>query len=273
MKYTKNLWMAMAIILLLLAGCDSSVMEDGSATLTLNVTAHVNGQPLSTNSSTTYDVNGSTISFESARIYLSEITLINHQNEAITPESEPLTVPAKDDNDENISHTVQDQVVLVKHDAGITAYDLGSLPSGDYKEIHFKVGIAGTTNRIDPSQVSPEHPLAKQTDYNNHWNWNAGYLFLRMDGLVDSDDDGTPDDEWAVHLGTEKFLQEVTLSHSLTLENEMPASLDIHVNYADFLKNVDLNDPEQRICHTMNNLPVANAVADQIVPAFQIADL
>ncbi len=272
MKYTINLWMAMSIMLLLLAGCDSSVMEDGSVTLTLHVNAHVNGQPLSTNSSTTYDVNGATISFESARIYLSEITLINTQNEAIILESEPLTVPAKGDNDENISHTVQDQVVLVRHDAGITAYDIGSLQPGEYKEIRFKVGIAGATNRVDPSQVPPEHPLAKQTDRNNHWNWNAGYLFLRVDGLVDSDDDGTPDAGWDVHLGTEKFLREVTLSHRLTLHHETPASLNIDVNYAEFLKNVDLNDPDQRICHTMNNLPVANAVADQIIPAFQIAN-
>ncbi len=264
--------MVAAIIIVAFAGCDSSVMEHGNANLTLNLKPRVGGEALSTNPDSTYDVNGAKISFGSARMYISEITLINDENESITISNESLTVPAKNDSDENISHTIQDQVILVKHDEGINSYDAGSWPAGDYQEIRFKVGISGTTNRIDPSQVPAQHPLAKQADVNNHWNWNAGYLFLRMDGLVDTDDDAVPDEKWAIHLGTPRFLREVSLKHDFTLENEKPAMLDISVNYAEFLRNVDLKDPDERICHTMNNLPVATAVADQISSSYQIED-
>ncbi len=269
MKYLNSLYMA-AAVLLLLAGCDSSATVNGSTDLTLNLKPEVNGSELSTNSSATYDVNGATISFTSARMYLSEITLLESETTTITTNDESLTVPAKNEDDEDISHTVLDKIVLVKQDAGINLYDLGTWPSGNYEGIRFKVGIAGTTNRIDPSQVPAEHPLAKQSDRNNHWNWNAGYLFLRIDGKVDVDNDDIPDDDWAVHLGTGRFLKEVTLMQNFTLEDDSPATLDISINYGAFLEGVDLTDPDQRICHTMNNLPVAHAVAEQIPSAYRL---
>ncbi|MCY3630743.1 MAG: hypothetical protein F4100_10460 [Rhodothermaceae bacterium] len=269
MKYLNNLFRVAIIILLMMAGCDSSVMEDGSTDLTLNLNAHVNGKELSTDSGTTFDVNGVAISFASARMYLSEITLIESEDGPVTIPDAPITVPAKNDDDEDISHTVEEQIILVRQDAGVDSYDLGTWPAGNYKGIRFKVGIDGWTNRIDPSQVPAGHPLAKQTDRNNHWNWNAGYLYLRIDGQVDTDADTVPDEDWAVHLGTQRFLREVTLTRDFTLENDQPATLDISIDYGEFLKNVDLSDPDQRVCHTMNNLPVANAVADQISSAFK----
>ena len=275
MKYLNNAFFAITMGLLLLTGCDSSVMGDGTTNLTLNLNAHVNGRTLSTDPDSIFDVNGAVISFESARMYLSEITLIHESDLAHTALISPekfITVPAKNDTNEDISHTIEEQVILVRQDAGIDSYNLGSWPSGKYKEIRFKVGVAGTTNRIDPSQVPENHPLAKQTDRNNHWNWNAGYLYLRIDGQVDTDSDAIPDDEWAVHLGTKQFLREVRIPHDFTLEDDKPGALDIRVDYGKFLRDVDLSNPDQRICHTMNNLPVANAVADQIPFAFEIGN-
>ena len=275
MKYPANFFMIAALVLLL-AGCDASVMEAGDADVTLNVNAHVNGKAFSTNAGTSYDINGATVSFASARMYISEITLINSDGEQVTLENEPLSVPAKNDADKTVTHAVKDRVLLVKHDANTTAYDIGTWPAGDYTGIRFKVGVAGMTNRIDPSQVPARHALAKQTDVNNHWNWKAGYLFLRMDGTLDTDNladtngDDIPDNQWAVHLGTAKFLREVALAHSFTLKNETPATLDISVDYAEFFKNVDLENPDQRVYHTMNNIPVATAVANQISSAFKI---
>lgn len=273
MKYLNNFLFAATIMLLLMAGCDSSVMEDGATKLTLNLNAHVNGRALSTDPDSTFNVNGATISFASARMYLSEVTLIHESDAARTSLLSPdefITVPAKNDSNEDISHTIKEQIILVRHDTDIDSYNLGAWPSGKYKEIRFKVGIAGTTNRIDPSQAPTDHPLAKQTDRNNHWNWNAGYLYLRIDGQVDTNGDTIPDDEWAVHLGTKRFLREVTLMHDFTLEKDKPGTLDIWIDYGKILSNVDLSHPDQRICHTMNNLPVANAVADQIPSAFEI---
>ncbi len=271
MNYRNNIFIAVNLMVLFLVGCDAATSDTGSTTLTLNLNAQVNGKPLSTDPGTTFDVNGTLISFESVRMYISEITLINSNGDPVSILGDGLTVPAKNEDDEDISHTVQDHIVLVKQDAGIDSYDLGTWPAGKYEKIHFKIGIAGTNNRIDPSQVPAGHPLAKQTDYNNHWNWNAGYLYLRIDGKVDTDGDAVPDDEWAVHLGTERFLRQVMVTHDLILEADQPGILDLSIDYGEFLRNVDLSDPDQRICHTMNNLPVANAVANQISSAFSIS--
>ena len=254
----------------LLTGCDTTADGDeGTTMVTLFLQPTIAGTPLSTDLNTTYTVNGATLSFTSARMYLSEITLLRKDGTIVSLEGETITVPAKDANDNDITHTVTDQIVLAKHDAGVHKYMLGAVPEGEYTGIRYKVGIAGTTNRVDPSQVPATHPLAKQTDRNNHWNWNAGYQFIRMDGLVDTDADGTPDEPWEVHLGTANFLRDVNLSLDFELRDGEARDLHIIVDYAKLLQDVDLNNPDERLCHTADNLPVANKVGAMIGSAFE----
>lgn len=247
---------------LLLSGCDASSDEDGMTMVSLRFQPVVNGTPLSQDLTKTYDINGTATTFSSARMYISEFTLLKADGSTVTFDGESISAPAKDANDNDITHTVSDKTVLVKHDLGHHEYSLGMAPSGEYTGVRFKIGLAGTTNRLDASQVPSSHPLSKQTDRNNHWNWNAGYLFLRMDGEVDTNADGTPDEVWEVHLGTNNFLKEIQLPFDIDLQMDQSTDLHIMVDYAKLLKDVDLTDPDQRLCHTNDNLPVANKVAD-----------
>ncbi len=255
------------------SGCDSTVDEQGSAAVTLSLVPVVDGTPLSGDLSTTYDLNGATVTFSTARMYLSEIALVRSDGSLVTFQGDEITVPAKDPDDNDVTHSVSDRIVLAKHDLGERAYALGEAPSGMYTGIRYKVGIAGTTNRVDPSQVPAEHPLAKQTDRNNHWSWNAGYMFIRMDGEVDTDGDGTPDEEWETHLGTPRVLMDVSLFREFELAGGQDAELSIVADYGSLLKDVDLTNPDERLCHTMNNLPVANKVKDAIAASFTLDGL
>ena len=270
MKSIRLFLLPLLLLGLFLTGCDSSADGDeGTTMVTLFLQPTVAGTPLSTDLSTTYTVNGATISFSSARMYISEITLLRKDGTAVSFEGETITVPAKDANDNDITHTVTDQIVLAKHDAGVHKYMLGEVPEGEYTGVRYKVGIAGTTNRVDPSQVPATHPLAKQTDRNNHWNWNAGYQFIRMDGLVDTNADGTPDEVWETHLGTANFLTDLNLAMDFQLNDGEGVELHIIADYGKLLQDVDLNNPDERLCHTGNNLPVANKVGAMIGEAFE----
>ena len=102
-----------------------------------------------------YEHNGTVISFTSARIYISEFTLLHRDGTSVTFEGETITAPAKDANDTDITHTVTDRIVLAKHDAGEHKYMMGEAPEGEYTGVRFKVGIAGTTNRIDIQRTGP----------------------------------------------------------------------------------------------------------------------
>ena len=268
MKISTYYLFPLLVLSLVFSGCDSTVNEDGSSMVTLFLQPTVAGTPLSSDLSTTYEVNGATVSFTSARVYISEIELLRSDGTALTFEGETITAPAKNESDEDVTHTVTDQVVLAKHDLGQHLYELGMAEAGDYTGIRYKVGLDGLTNRLDASQVPASHPLAKQTDKNNHWNWSAGYQFLRMDGLVDTDNDQTPDEVWEVHLGTANFLTEMEQSMNFTLEEDGSVNLHIIMDYATLLSTVDLTDPNERLTHVADNLPMANKVGDMLDDAF-----
>ena len=271
MKIVRNYLLPLMFFGLVLSSCDSTVNdEDGSSMVTLFLQPTVSGTPLSSDLSTTYTVNGSTINFTSARVYITELELLRSDGTSVTFEGPTITAPAKNENDEDISHTVTDKVVLAKHDTGVHMYDLGMAEAGDYTGIRYKIGIDGLTNRLDASQVPSDHPLTKQTDKNNHWNWSAGYQFLRMDGLVDTDADQVPDEVWEVHLGTANFLTEMNQSMNFTLEEDGAVNLHIIMDYGMLLSDVDLSNPDERLTHVADNLPMANKVGAMIDGAFML---
>jgi hypothetical protein len=222
MKHLSTIFSLLLLCTFILTGCDADSMEDDTAMLMLNLEPKVGTQDLSTDPATVYTVNGQALTFGSARMYLSEITLLRANGEEVTMSGESLTVPAKNENDETVTHTTSERIILAKHDAGEELFALGEVPAGTYEGARFKFGITGMTNNIDPTQVPATHPLAKQTDKNNHWSWNAGYIYLRIDGLLDLDGDGTvessDDAKWNVHLGTPNFAQVVQLDETFTLE-------------------------------------------------------
>ncbi len=271
MKYSKFFLPAVLFVFLFIAGCDSDVMEDEEVMTTLRLQPVFSGQPLLMDQ--TYDHNGTAISFDGARIYLSEITLIAEDGTETLIEGPSITVPAKDENDADVSHTVSNRVILAKHDHGQEEYDLGMAMSGSYTGMRFKVGIDGQDNRVDASQVPSNHALAKQTDKNNHWNWANGYIYLRVDGLADSDGDGTPDAAFETHLGKTTFLREVELNTAFELTEGITNQIHVMLDYAHLLHMVDLSDPLQLLCHTGDNIPVAQKVAGQISGAFMLHGL
>lgn len=252
-----------------LAGCDSTANGDSTAMVNIDLAAVFDGTPVSTDASTVYTIGGRNITLSSARIYLSEITLLKSDGSEVTFVNEnPVTVPAKDPSDNDVSHTVSDQIVLAKHDAGQGMFALGEAEAGSYTGIRYKVGIDGLNNRVDATQVPASHPLAKQTDANNHWSWNSGYIFLRMDGTVDTDGDGTTESDWETHIGTGNFLNEIQLNHAFDLNEGDEVDLHIIVDYAQFVADIDFSNAGELLCHTMDNLPVAQKVDARVANAF-----
>ncbi len=221
--------------LFFLTACDSS--SDGSDELTmlrLDVETLAAGQPFQTGQSFTVD--GRTGRLDIAEMYLSGITLISADGREIPiMVDEPITVRAKDENDTELQHTVGERYVLV--DAGTRSpVMLGEVPSGNYTGVRFLLGVDGLDNRIAPEDAPSTHPLAPQ-EPSMHWNWNAGYVFLRLDGLLDIDGDGTVDastgtprdatsGQWRLHLGMTANATTVTLDQAFELKG---GAQDLHV--------------------------------------------
>jgi len=268
MKTFRTFFLPALLVSVFLMGCDAdSNGGNDPVNVSLAVQGMFGGQPLATG--TTYDHNGANVTIEAARVYLSDFVLTRADGEEIALASDAVTVPAKDENDNDVSHTVSDKVVLAKNDLGMSDNHMGEIPAGDYTSLSFRVGIVGMDNRVDPTQFPASHPMAKQTDFNNHWSWASGYIYLRMDGEVDTDDDGTMDTNWEAHIGRDASSRVVTLNTDFTI-TEMANELHVMVDYQHFIETLDLTNPQEQVTHGMDNPPMAAKVVGMLDGAFML---
>ena len=122
----------------------------------------------------------------------------------------------------------------------ITDYSLGTATLTNLESINFDLGIDATTNHLDPSIYNGSNPLAIQSP-SMHWGWAAGYRFLVIEGKVDSDDDGTPDKTFQFHVvADDDYLTPVTSISTEGTENGTELDINVDVNIADWVYNVDL---------------------------------
>ncbi|WP_264791480.1 MbnP family protein [Aureispira anguillae] len=153
---------------------------------------------------------------------------------------------------------------------GQTTVPLGEVYMESYEHIQFKVGIEATTNHQIASYLNdPTHPLRLQSPDTMHFNTNDGYIFLRMEGRVDRNGDGIPNQNEAFdfRIGSDQLLKTIDLALQKKIRKEVE-SITIAVDVAELLKQVDLQTDQQT--HTANNLSLATKIANNIPSAIYI---
>lgn len=232
------------IVLAVLIGCWPA---GAHAPLKVNFHTSFNGSPLQYN--TTYTVNGTQLKVNFLAYYITKIRFV------------------KDDNTE----FALDTVLLVKADQ-ISSVVKG-LETGHYSAIKFDIGIADTAiNLGDPSVYPANHPLAIQSP-SMHWSWSTGYIYLRLDGLVDTSASQTSGTNATLrfHLGTFPLVRTITISLN---DYFIDGSHDVHHAYEadvyfhveDFFTGIDLR--QNRVTETMNNMMLAISAANNLGNAF-----
>lgn len=144
----------------------------------------VNGQAFNPN--TVYDVNGTAVRFDVANFYVGGIALMTDEGDRVE---------------------FTDKYLLVTPDN--VHQPVGEVDPGHYHMVTFFIGVDPVTNSQTESDFTnrpADDPLAEQVP-RMHWNWNSGYRFLRIDGEVDTDGDGTPDQAMEFHLGRDEYLK------------------------------------------------------------------
>ncbi|GAB4409297.1 MAG: hypothetical protein OHK0039_12870 [Bacteroidia bacterium] len=157
-----------------------------------------------------------------------------------------------------------DKYLVVK--AGTMMYEIGEITAGHKHELTFDVGVDSVTNHLDPTTYAAGNPLALQSP-SMHWSWNSGYIFLRVDGLVDTDGDGTPETEMNLHLGTDKFRTPIALDlHSDADVEDYTVEIEV-----DVLKLfTGINPATEYLTHTMDNMALANKLAANLPTLFSV---
>ncbi len=185
-----------------------------------------------------YTIGGVVAELTYTRFYISNLRLINAAGDEIpAPVTHLLILPDPDD------------------------YEIGEIPDGDYTGLRFEIGVDSVTNHSDPTIYEIGDPLGAQFP-NMSWGWDIGYIFVRIDGVADSDGDGTPDDGFELHLGEDEYLATITLDYPITIGEGQENIFHLTADWAEIFNGVDL--ATNNTTHTSDNFPLADILFNNL---------
>lgn len=195
---------------------DTKTTTEEKAELSLHVNHSFGTQPFSLNTNFTLST-GEIVKFSTAQFYISGIQLM--------------------DDDQNVT-SFADEYLLI--DPTFTHQHIADLDVQHYHMVMLNIGVDATTNAgKQPTDFEDGHSLAPQLN-NMWWSWNAGYIFYKLEGEVDRDGDGTFDDSFLYHIGTDNnIIAKQTMLHTTVVAGG-ELEIEMEVDYAKFLDNVNL---------------------------------
>jgi hypothetical protein len=191
-----------------------------------------------------YDLNGTKVSFQAVQFYVGGIKLYPEEGDAVT---------------------VDGKYLLVKPNSG--PQEVVTVEKKHYHMAAFFVGVDAEDNdqtEDDFDSRSADDPLARQLDVPMHWNWNSGYIFVRVDAIVDLDGDDQPETPMEYHLGTNNFKRDISLLIHTDVDEDAQA-ITFGFDVAELFTGLDLT--ENYSMHTGDDPASAVIFANNIANA------
>lgn len=228
---------------LIIAGCkkeksepkDKTTPSSNSGDLALHVNFKGSSAPFSTDSVYQDDF-GNNYKFTLVKIYLGNIGL--------------------EDNGSNLTYADERFVLL---DPSTMHYDLGKVEASTYPNLVFNIGMDSTTNHSDPNTYPATSPLYPQSP-SMHWSWSSGYIFYKLEGVADTNNDMTFESNFSFHVGTDGLTRAQSLNVSADIQKDQSNMIMLNVDVTKFLTNVNLDT--EYMSHTMGTMPLATKIAD-----------
>jgi hypothetical protein len=238
---------ALFFITTLSTGCKPAEEDPIVTEQTLSFHIHTKaGSTIAAYDTELQDSSGRKFTLQDLRYYISNIVLLKNDGTSL-----PLT----------------GKVILVGPDN--QDYELGKVPVGSYDGFRFMVGLDSITNHSDPTTYPSGNPLALQSP-GIHWSWNSGYIFMKVDGEVDTTlaATGSPDTEFFFHIGADNLSRTIDFSTAaFTVESASAHEILLTFDFLKALAGVDLRTENT---HTMDNMPLAEKMADNWQEAFSV---
>lgn len=191
-----------------------SCSKDDNNPVANNLTLHFNntfknktivlGDATSSNATVNTSVVGQTHHFSELKYVISNIRLIKADGSEF-----PYNV-----NDLDKGATVVDQSKSQTLD-----YVLTNIPTGEYKQLKFGLGIKQELNTLDQVRFPNFYASAGENDTEMMWEWGTGYRFTKLEGFYDSDNK-----ELSIHTGStiegseDNYTQGVDAYRDITLD-------------------------------------------------------
>jgi hypothetical protein len=147
--------------------------------------------------------------------------------------------------------------------ANISSYTVGQANITSLEGFAFDLGVDAARNSMGTSSWQAGHPLAAQSP-SMDWSWPGGYFFWVIDGQVDTNSDGTPDQAFSMRGLGDALLTDVSAFTGLSATGGT-ITIPINVNVADWLVGIDLVAVGSSHDGGPNNQAVASNTNDETV--------
>ncbi|MBU2950400.1 hypothetical protein KO493_06805 [Tamlana agarivorans] len=210
MKNFKKYLLLPAIALAFVSCSDDDVPVANNVTLEFNNTFQgetiVLGDAASTEATTNTSAEGQIHHFSELKYVISNIRLIKENGTEI-----PY----------NVNNLDKGATVVDQSKAETLKYVLNAIPTDDYNQIIFGLGVKTSLNDLDQVSFPEFYAATGENDTEMHWEWGTGYRFTKIEGFYDTDNkalsfhsgstlEGTKDDESTYVPGFDAY-REITL--------------------------------------------------------------
>jgi len=106
--------------------------------------------------------------------------------------------------------------------------DLAELEDGTYNNLSFDIGVTAENNAMVPGDFPSSNVLSQAGE---HWPGWGSYVFYKIEGMLDTDGDGTMDQGMSLHIGGDEVFTSVSIPVSTTIDESNTAigiALDLY---------------------------------------------
>lgn len=119
------------------------------------------------------------------------------------------------------------------------------IPDGDFTAtLNANLGVGPNVNHLDPSAFDNASPLNILNANDMHWDWNPGYIFLKIEAKVDTIQDGVPlfNHNVVYHIGLDENLQIVEFQNIQWTKVGDESRVELIVDLNEFLNSPNIID-------------------------------
>ncbi len=221
--------------ILTFGSCD----EDDKTNVSLIFKLEYGGEPLVMFQDYAYP-DGKTIQFTRFSFYLSDLTYRSSED---VQEIEPVDFVNLTSSHTDLSSSMEG-----------FQYRTDKVDVSKIEEISFNMGLTESQNQSVPADYASGHPLARPGEYWVAWD---SYIFAKIEGWIDLDNDGEAETGIALHLGSNEVMQEINLPVSTT-----GGTIDIIFDLKSAFEGDQIYDIEANPqLHSLSQLPAATELA------------
>ena len=151
-----------------------------------------------------------------------------------------------------------------------TLLELPGITPGKYRAIKFHIGPDVAANAADPATFSPDHPLNANLN-GLHWSWQGGYIFMAVEGLYRA---GASDLEgYAYHIARNPNRVAINLTAALDLSHDSRAVLGFDPGTLFNAPRPVSFQKDGASTHSREGDPIAAALAANLPGAFRVIQI